>query len=48
MEKHEEDRKDRPCCCICLDDIKPRFEFTNPSASGTCGCGATFSFDTKE
>ena len=27
------------------DMMGQRFEFTNPSASGTCGCGATFSFE---
>ena len=26
------------------DVMGQRFEFTNPSASGTCGCGATFSY----
>ena len=26
------------------DVMGQRFEFVNPTASGTCGCGATFSF----
>jgi iron-sulfur cluster assembly accessory protein len=29
------------------DVMGQRFEFTNPSASGTCGCGATFSSEKK-
>lgn len=27
------------------DYMGSRFEFENPSSSGTCGCGATFSVD---
>lgn len=27
------------------DVMGKRFQFENPSASGTCGCGATFSFE---
>jgi iron-sulfur cluster assembly accessory protein len=27
------------------DNMGQRFEFKNPSASGSCGCGATFSYE---